>query len=202
MPRGMFDPSKLSFERMPGEPPKAFSAFRMYRDMGSTRTLENVRISLGKPPVYAAMLEQWSTKYEWVERAGLYDAYLDAKEREAREAEFKRSGAFWEQQRQQALLENLKMSRKMRDAVNEMLDHPRTKQVVKSFGGKDVTIIQPANWNMSSLASLAKTLAELEAATIGEALQGAADDDFDPDNATIEELKEYIAKLKSRKAAT
>jgi hypothetical protein len=194
VPRKQFDPEQLSFERMPGEPGRAFSAFRMYRDMGPDRSLENVRLSLGKSESYSSSIFNWSTKYEWVERSALYDNHLDQQQRK----ESEKSIAFWEAQRQQSLLANLETARMMRERLHEMMSHPLTKQIMKSVGGREVTMIMPAKWTFSTVASLAKVMAEMEAATIGEALAGAVDSGFDPETATLEELREYVNRTRKK----
>jgi hypothetical protein len=189
-----FDKNNLSYERMPGEPPKAFHAFRIYRDLGPDRTLENVRISLGKSSGYSRQLAYWSGDYEWVERAGLYDGHLDKQSR--KEAEKSLKG--WEEARQRSLQENMEDAARMREKLRLMLEWPISKEVVKDYNGRPVTIIMPMKWTAASIATWMKTIAELEAATIAEAMAGAEDANFDPETASLEELKAYVERQKQR----
>lgn len=62
------------YTRLDGETGKAFEAFRIYRDMGDKRSIAKVGIELGKSD---KLLERWSSKYSWVERATSWDEHLD-----------------------------------------------------------------------------------------------------------------------------
>lgn len=65
-----------------GETMTAYAAFTEYRDMGSERSLDAVRRKLGKSQ---ALMERWSSRWQWVERAKAYDMHLDAIRVAARE---------------------------------------------------------------------------------------------------------------------
>ena len=74
------------WERQPEETNKAWNAFRIYRDLDpSERSTEKVRKVLGCNT--ARHLETWSSRYEWVSRAGAYDAHMDELKRNQRERE-------------------------------------------------------------------------------------------------------------------
>lgn len=62
------------WERQPEETTKAFEAFRVYRDLGSERSIAKAGKQLGKNRV---TLEGWSSKFNWVERAAAWDAEQD-----------------------------------------------------------------------------------------------------------------------------
>lgn len=64
------------YERLEGESAKAFEGFVAYRDMGITRSIREVAEKLGKS---RALLERWSSKYNWVERAKVFDGDMDRK---------------------------------------------------------------------------------------------------------------------------
>jgi hypothetical protein len=153
-----------------------------------------VRISLGKSSGYSRQLAYWSGDYEWVERAGLYDGHLDKQSR--KEAEKSLKG--WEEARQRSLQENMEDAARMREKLRLMLEWPISKEVVKDYNGRPVTIIMPMKWTAASIATWMKTIAELEAATIAEAMAGAEDANFDPETASLEELKAYVERQKQR----
>lgn len=69
------------------ESSKAYDMFCAYRDMGAGRSIDAVVEKSGKRQGYARHLSRWSSKYQWVERAKLYDAYLANKHRKQRESE-------------------------------------------------------------------------------------------------------------------
>jgi hypothetical protein len=80
------------WNRRDGEPAKAYAAFSKYRDLGPDRSLNAAyQVDSGLPasvraPGYWA---EWSSAWEWVERAAAYDAYLDEVRRSAREAKLR-----------------------------------------------------------------------------------------------------------------
>jgi hypothetical protein len=61
------------FDRQPGEPEKAFAAFRTYLDLGSKRSLRAVGQKLGKSK---ALMERWSSQWKWVARVEAYTNHL------------------------------------------------------------------------------------------------------------------------------
>ena len=66
---------KQPWERCKGESRKAYDAFCCYRDQDATRTLAAVGKALGKS---AALMEQWSARWGWVERAHAWDDHAAA----------------------------------------------------------------------------------------------------------------------------
>jgi Phage terminase small subunit len=63
-----------AWERQKGESRKAYEAFRIYRDMGATRSLAKVAEKLGKSKT---LIERWSRRDNWVERCRQYDEYME-----------------------------------------------------------------------------------------------------------------------------
>lgn len=62
----------------------AFEAFRVYRDMGTSRSTRAVAHSLGKS---AQLITRWSSTHHWVERARAYDNHRDAEHLDATAAQ-------------------------------------------------------------------------------------------------------------------
>jgi len=65
---------RLKVGRKYVETQNTFEAFQIYRDLGPARTLEKVRIKLGKS---SRILETWSSRYHWVDRCAEYDDHMD-----------------------------------------------------------------------------------------------------------------------------
>lgn len=64
---------KKSWDRRPGETPKARAAFRVFLSLGPGRTYAKVAKELGHPASYERMVKQWGTKHGWQDRAQDYD---------------------------------------------------------------------------------------------------------------------------------
>lgn len=68
------------WERQDGETPIAFDAFRVYRDMGTSRSVRAVAHALDKS---VQLIGRWSSVHGWVDRARAYDNHRDAEHLEA-----------------------------------------------------------------------------------------------------------------------
>ena len=70
-----------SWERLVGETPLAYAAFRAFRDLGAERNIrkavEAVEKDGGKREKRYRVWRNWSTQYRWRERAADYDRYLE-----------------------------------------------------------------------------------------------------------------------------
>lgn len=64
---------EFPWERQPGEGEEAYEAFSLYYKAGLKRSLRKTAESLGKN---RALLERWSRRWNWVERAREYDNAL------------------------------------------------------------------------------------------------------------------------------
>ena len=65
---------------LPDESSKDYHDFLIYMYLGRYyRSLEQVRIELGRKKSYLRWLEHLSSKYQWVKRAKAHDIYLDQK---------------------------------------------------------------------------------------------------------------------------
>ncbi len=68
----------VSWQKTLQETHKSYMAFCVYRNLGRYhRSLEKVRVKLGRKKSYLRWLEVLSSKYHWVKRAKAYDIYLD-----------------------------------------------------------------------------------------------------------------------------
>ena len=84
----MTDKREINDDRDPwvrqrGEHTKAFSAFCVYRNQGPERSLQETSDEIGKS---MTMVKRWSSGWNWVTRAALYDDHLDEKRRTVLEA--------------------------------------------------------------------------------------------------------------------
>jgi hypothetical protein len=186
-----------SFDRLPNEADEPWQCFCIYRDLGPRvpgkggRSLENVRLSLGKDETYIATLRKWSVNFQWGKRSRKYDDELELKNRKQAEKHI----PYWQEQRQRSHRLNMRLARDIRKRVRQMLQHPITMEEVKDVNGREVVFLVPARWTYATVGNLAKIAAELEAGTISDAMMLDAENNaFDPSNATIEQLRDFIEK--------
>ena len=62
------------WEQQPGEGPRAFEAFAVYRGMGARRSYAKVGRKLGKS---LTLISRWGQRHRWLERADAWDAERD-----------------------------------------------------------------------------------------------------------------------------
>lgn len=79
------------WDRQPHETDLAWKAFQAYRDYGPERTYEKVAISMGKKPVYAAQLRNWSEPHGWRQRIFEYERHLDREQERLKLEEYART---------------------------------------------------------------------------------------------------------------
>lgn len=83
-------PPPEPWEKQKGESRQAFANFAVYRDLGPRRSVRKAAEACHRS--HDTLFEQ-SAKYNWVERADAYDAFVDSRIREARETEISQAEA-------------------------------------------------------------------------------------------------------------
>jgi hypothetical protein len=75
------------WERQPNEPPRAFEAFTLYRNMTPRRRSQAAvcRELYGNDAGNIRLIEKWSSEWRWCDRATAWDDELDRRTREAQE---------------------------------------------------------------------------------------------------------------------
>lgn len=66
----------ITIERLPDETPKAYQARVEYVTAGPQRSLDKLRQHYGRTAAYTRQLEQWSSRYDWVECARKFDEQI------------------------------------------------------------------------------------------------------------------------------
>lgn len=82
----------ISFERLPGESAKAFAAFMVYLKLGPERS--NTKTSR-KHRKAIALINTWSSKWQWVERAAAFDEHFAKIEQAALEERARQDAEKW-----------------------------------------------------------------------------------------------------------
>jgi hypothetical protein len=109
---------RLTYKRLPDETARAYEAFVIYCELGPQRTTEEVSKRLQKSSPY---IRQWSKKYQWVERAPLYDdAMTEAKQR-ARLKVVEQETARWERRRLKSRKREYRLALDLESLARNML---------------------------------------------------------------------------------
>lgn len=174
------------WDRFRGEPLPAYHAFSAYREMGPhERTLRKVQKALdgqGRPHPLST-LRRWYDFYAWQDRAKAFDDHLAARRAER-----------WEQRRGTAYERAFRLSQKLHERIDQMLDHPLTVKATRTRNVQGqvvaITKVYPAKWTYGNIAALAQAAVQLETGSILASL--AAHDGFDPRTATVEECRAYL----------
>lgn len=172
--------------RYRGESQVAYAAFCIYRGLEKKgRSLENVHRQLRQSGQFCSLLRlhAWYQRWDWDARVKAFDDEF-AREQARR----------WERRRADSYERGFRLSQKLHDKIEKMLDHPITVQATKTRNTKGrvvaITKVYPAKWNYGNIASLAQAAVQLEAGSILAAL--AYHDGFDPRTASPEECRAYL----------
>jgi hypothetical protein len=156
----MNEKQETSWLKHPGEGTKAHEAATAYFYLGPARSQVAVAKALGKG---SKLLEKWSSKYKWVERANAYDAWREEKclEGARRLAE---QNAEKQAQRAEEEREDMHLIRKLaRDRIKTVLKLPVVKSTtttnVDSAGRPtEITVLKPIGCSLDSAAHLIQVL--------------------------------------------
>ena len=106
------EPLPMPWEQQPGEGDEAYAAFHTYKSLGKDRSARKVCESVGKSE---SLIWRWKSKFNWTERARLWDRQLDEDFKQGLVAERVRSAR-----------ETIELGRAIRgkaaEALNEMID--------------------------------------------------------------------------------
>lgn len=145
----------MYYFRQAGESDVAYQAARIYFELGPERSLEAVRQRLGKSK---ALMERWSTRFHWVDRAASFDDHLARQRQAAMEHAERADVEKWATRRAEQREREWQLSERLIEKATQMLNFP-LQQVEKQDGDK-VTIIRPARWSFADAAKLLDTAAK------------------------------------------
>lgn len=84
------------YDPMPGEPMRAFDAFRAYLELGPSRSNGKAAVRVGKT---TDLLDRWAARWNWVDRARARDADAALMERHAQEEVARAAAIDWNARR-------------------------------------------------------------------------------------------------------
>jgi hypothetical protein len=186
-----------AFEPQRRESSKAFTAFKIYRDLGAERSLVKACESYYGSTANLAQIKVWSSRHDWVTRARAYDDWLTMHAQAAIE-EFQETRAAEFAARQIALREKLLSNAEAAaDQAAKMISWPLCEQRILREGdeGGEVTyIFMPTGWNKGT----ARTYQDMAAgAVVGSWTtsgpdEGERETEYDFTEWTEEELATYL----------
>jgi hypothetical protein len=137
------------FEREPGETPKAWDAFKIYRDLGKGRTHKKVAELMGKTPGYCRTLEIWSSKNDWIDRAQAWDDYHEMMRNEGAAEYVRAQGSDLATREAQVQEKILGLKEKIIPKLEAMTQFPIERRTVEQDGR--TVHIHPARWSFHTL---------------------------------------------------
>jgi hypothetical protein len=145
-----------AFERLDGESAKAYSAFCVYRDLGSERSLQKAAEIVYGSGAKRGQLERWSSKFDWVARCRTYDDWKEMLVQSAiaeREQQAAGDVAAREAKLREDALEVRELAARK---VKIMLKWPLLEEVVRrDVDGREVEVhYHPARWSLATVPGL------------------------------------------------
>jgi hypothetical protein len=142
------------WERQPGEKARAYEAAKLYFELGAARSLAAVGQKLGKSK---ALMERWSVRWNWTERAAAYDRHIDRLEQEARLRTLATEAERWAQRQTEQREQEWQTSRALLERARQMLAHPLYETVEQD--GR--TIVKPVRWSLRDVAAFLELFSKL-----------------------------------------
>jgi hypothetical protein len=146
--------------RRPGEPPRAYAAFKAYVELGEKRSLDAVTAQLSgrsnerapsgpqagpareRRPQASGRVKAWCREWSWVDRAAAFDAHMTAIRLEAAEKLERERAERLVRIRDEQVDKDVKHGQRLQEVGLYMVGFPVAKETIAS-GGK-VTVIEPA----------------------------------------------------------
>jgi len=156
-------------EMIEGESALAYSYYCKFRDLGPARTLESARKIFGNGEGRSQRLvEDYSARFSWRERARAWDARIEAAKLAARLKAAAETAAMWERRRQQALLDGWDDAEALRIKALQMLEMPVFVDVesINSDGTTTRAREATGRWNFKNAGDLLHIGSQLKAAVL------------------------------------
>jgi hypothetical protein len=146
--------------RQQNESAKAYEAARTYFEMGVSRSIEAVARKYQKS---ISLLNRWSQRYDWVERAEAYDKHQQELQEKAREKAARIEAEKWARRREALRDEEWKLAEHIHTRLSQMLQFP----IYELENKGEKTIIKPLRWSIRDVSRLAETVTKLYRTSAG-----------------------------------
>jgi hypothetical protein len=150
------------WERRSNEYVKAYEAFKMYADLGSRRSARRVWERLGKS---RALIERWSARHQWTERAKAWDEDQDKQRRKAEDSAMKAEAVNWAKRKQQSRESDWELAESLRAKARAMLEYPIAKRTI--LEGDGTVHVHPQKFSLGSVARMLEVASKLSRLAAG-----------------------------------
>ncbi len=140
-----------AFEKQEGETPKAWAAFKLYRDMGKERTLRKAGEAYYGHGGNMARIGIWSRENDWVARVQAWDDYHEMIRNEAVEHFNRTEGMDIARRTAQAQEELLSVKEELLPKLKLMARWPLKRETITDKDGVQITNVYPAKWSFNTL---------------------------------------------------
>lgn len=140
-----------AWERFDDEPPTAYTWFAAYRDMDPKE--RSMKVLAERNERGTAMFADWSKRWKWVERAAMFDAFMEEQHRQAQIDYVRRAG----EQRAELVVKGLDMILARLTGRSAITD-PASGEVVEP----GVRAIDPSMLEARDLAALGNMLQKMQ----------------------------------------
>lgn len=194
-----------AFEQQPGEPDRAFNAYKIYREMDpNERSLREVAAELSGDEGYRdgtkeapGHIRRWSSEHDWVGRARSYHDYHEMMRRTHIEEYMRSRDHAFAERKIRVQDQNLKNAEAAAEQCAKMLEWPLTEQrIVRNEDGEDVTyVFTPAGWNKAT----ARVMFEMASQAVASGWSSAdpmaeeeVDEELDLSEFSEQNLEDYL----------
>lgn len=108
------------------------------------------------------ILERWSSRWNWVERAAAYDSHMAVIEQIERERVAAENARKWEERKEEARESGWALYLALKEKADSMLKFPLTRQTTKDGN----TVVEPARWTFHTAARVAEVAVKLARLTV------------------------------------
>lgn len=147
------------WQQLDKESAKAYSAAKIYFELGPERSHEAVSQELGKSK---ALIQRWSTRYGWIKRAREYDKEFSTALPPA-SFSANNDATNYNERIAKLRLRKVEIQEKVFDRIEKMLSYPLT----RTESGDGTVTINPTNWTLKDVIPLVEVCSKLERLEIG-----------------------------------
>jgi hypothetical protein len=155
-------PPEPAIARRKGESAKAYAAFKLYIELGDTRSIPKVAAKCRKSET---LLRRWSAKWKWQERLARIHSEEAQQRSDAQSTVALENAKLREQRRAKLEKDSWELSELLRAKAREMLNFPTTKQTVHQDG--KVIHIHPGPFRLGDAARMTEVADALGRISMG-----------------------------------